>query len=92
MNEIRSLKIMLIYAVLTVLALFCSSTLHANADEADPLRSLPARTLPVPSTVSAEMQQAIAQPLHPSARFSPKSNDQWREILQKASRFKPKAL
>lgn len=87
----RSIKNAL-YKIATLTALATSYSSISAEEGTDPLRSLPARTLPVPTTVSLEMQRAIAQPLHPNARFTPKSSEQWRDILQRASRFKPKAL
>jgi epsilon-lactone hydrolase len=41
-------------------------------------RELPARTIPVPDTVSPEMQKLIAEPLAPTWKVIPKTADEWR--------------
>ncbi|MCI0639949.1 MAG: alpha/beta hydrolase [Gemmataceae bacterium] len=42
------------------------------------------KTLPVPSTVSSELQQAIAAPLRTDILVRPKSVQEWRKIVQEA--------
>jgi len=47
-------------------------------------RQLPARTIPVPTTVSPELQKAIAQPVGPNQLFwstVPKSAEEWRLLI-----------
>ncbi len=47
-------------------------------------RQLPARAIPVPTTVSPELQKAIAKPLGPNERFwstAPKSTEEWRKLI-----------
>lgn len=46
-------------------------------------RHIPEKNLPVPSTVSEEMQEVIARPLNPLAYFLPRSQKEWKEIVDK---------
>jgi epsilon-lactone hydrolase len=48
-------------------------------------REIPARLLPVPSTVSPEMQALIAQPLDPSFNIAPETADAWKARVAKAA-------
>lgn len=48
-------------------------------------RQVPARLIPVPSTVSPELQAVIARPLSPALRSVPKTNEEWRLIVAMAS-------
>jgi hypothetical protein len=41
-------------------------------------RDMPARSIPVPTTVSPEMQRIIAQPIQPNWDVPPKSGEEWR--------------
>ena len=41
-------------------------------------RDLPARTIPVPDTVSPQMQKLIAAPLNPAWNVIPKTADEWK--------------
>ncbi len=41
-------------------------------------RDLPARTIPVPDTVSPQMQKLIAVPLNPAWNVIPKTADEWK--------------
>ena len=41
-------------------------------------RDLPARTIPVPDTVSPQMQKLIAAPLNPTWNVIPKTADEWK--------------
>ena len=43
-------------------------------------RQIPARSLPVPTTVSPEMQALIAAPLSSNWNVSPKSTEEWRTL------------
>jgi epsilon-lactone hydrolase len=43
-----------------------------------PGRELPARTIPVPDTVSLEMRNLIAEPLTPTWNVIPKTADEWK--------------
>jgi len=47
-------------------------------------RLVPARTIPVPTTVSPELEKNIAQPVGPNERFwstVPKSTEEWRQLI-----------
>ena len=53
---------------------------------ANDARPIPARTIPVPSTVSPELQKAIAQPLMSSPRvklmqYVPKTSEEWKKLI-----------
>ena len=48
-------------------------------------REVPARSVPVPSTVSPEMQQLIAAPLDPGWKEVPTSSDEWKARREKLS-------
>jgi acetyl esterase/lipase len=52
---------------------------HAQAPARGPLE-VPARTLPVPTTVSPEMQALIAAPLGATWNVVPKSADEWKAL------------
>ena len=41
-------------------------------------RNVPARTIPVPDTVSPQMQKLIAAPLNPAWDVIPKTADEWK--------------
>jgi acetyl esterase/lipase len=45
-------------------------------------RDLPARTIPVPDTVSPQMQKLIAAPLNPTWNVIPKTADEWKARVQ----------
>lgn len=44
-------------------------------------RNVPARLMPVPITVSPELQAVIARPLSPALRSVPKTNEEWRLLV-----------
>ena len=46
------------------------------------IRQIPARSLPVPETVSAAMQAVIGAPLAPIWNAHPKSAQEWKEFVQ----------
>ena len=52
--------------------------LPAGAQTPAPERELPARTIPVPTTVSPEMQKLMAAPLNPNWNVIPKTTDEWK--------------
>jgi monoterpene epsilon-lactone hydrolase len=64
------------YALGLALALVAAS--HAGAQTAG-ARDMPARSVPVPDTVSPQMQKIIAAPLPATWNVIPKSADEWRE-------------
>ena len=46
-------------------------------------REVPSRVLPVPSTVSPEMQAVIARPFDPSFTVVPKTTEEWKERVER---------
>jgi epsilon-lactone hydrolase len=54
------------------------STPHAIAQTAPGARELPARAVPVPETVSPQMQKLIAAPLTPTWNVIPNTADEWK--------------
>jgi epsilon-lactone hydrolase len=64
-------------------ALVCFAA-AAQADNATPAaRQVPAKTLPVPTDVSFELQQLIAAPLHPGWNVLWKTGEEWRAAADK---------
>ncbi len=55
-------------------------------------RQLPARTIPVPDTVSAQMQKLIAAPLNPTWNAIPKTADEWKARVNAAAAVALQAL
>jgi epsilon-lactone hydrolase len=55
-------------------------------------REIPARSLPVPATVSPEMQAVIAQPLDPSFNVAPTTTAEWKARVERAARATIAAL
>jgi threonine synthase len=58
----------------------------AMAQQAQPqsgARQLPARTIPVPDTVSPQMQAIIARPLNPIWNVVPKTAAEWKAVVAK---------
>lgn len=47
---------------------------------------VPARTLPVPDTVSSQMQSLIARPLNPRHSIAPQTVAEWKSIVDAAAR------
>ena len=48
-------------------------------------RDVPARTIPVPDTVSPQMQAFIAEPLNTRWQLKPESTEEWNAIVEKAA-------
>src|ERR1700678_739439 len=48
-------------------------------------RQVPARVIPVPDTVSPQMQAIIAQPYNPTWNVVPKTTEEWNSIVAKAA-------
>ena len=48
-------------------------------------REIPARTLPVPDTVSPQMQAILARPLDPAFNIAPERTAEWKERVDKAA-------
>src|SRR5947209_4474188 len=49
-------------------------------------REVPARTIPVPETVSPQMQAIIGRPLDPKYNIAPKTTAEWKERIDGAAR------
>jgi monoterpene epsilon-lactone hydrolase len=70
-------------------AVLCSANMQAaRAQTPAPqaqsgAREVPARTIPIPDTVSPQMQAIIAQPYNPSWNVVPKTADEWKAIVAK---------
>lgn len=62
---------------LAILTLMGMPAAFAQAPAPGP-RELPARTIPVPDTVSPQMQKLIAAPLPPTWNVIPKTADEWK--------------
>ena len=50
-------------------------------DQPKNARTVPARIIPVPRTVSEELQKSIALPLPDVYRLEPKTRDEWKYII-----------
>jgi monoterpene epsilon-lactone hydrolase len=61
-----------------------SSGLEARAESVDP-REMPARSVPVPDTVSPQLQKMIAAPINPSWRDFPKTGEEWKKQVDAAA-------
>ena len=73
---------------LTALLMLAAGTMTqwVMASETPPAaREVPARTLPVPTTVSPEIQRLIAVPLSPTWNFHPTSAAQWKDMVAKSA-------
>jgi len=57
-----------------------------------PSREVPARILPVPETVSPQMQAVIARLLDPNFNTAPTTTAEWRERVENAARLVLAAL
>ena len=60
-----------------VFALIVAGAAHAQD------RTVPARTLPVPTDVSPQVQAMLAQPIRPDFNITPKTADQWVALQQR---------
>lgn len=59
---------------------------HAAAQSASSgTREVPSRVLPVPDTVSPQMQALIARPLSAVPGFKPETSADWKEMVDKAA-------
>jgi epsilon-lactone hydrolase len=69
-----------------VLAALLASPIGAIADSAalKPLQ-VQARSIPVPDTVSPQMQQLIAAPYNPNWNQTPKSADEWNALIKRVA-------
>ncbi len=88
----------IIYAILCALIL-AGQLLYAEAQQQSQSRTgenqyapreIPARTIPVPNTVSKELQKAVAQPPDATLGSSPANNDEWRKLVVQKSEMNVK--
>ena len=57
----------------------------ANPPAPPGARQVPARVVPVPDTVSPQMQAIIAQPYNPTWNVVPQTPAEWKAIVDKAA-------
>lgn len=74
-----------------VLGALLFSLYHQNV-EAFPDRKIPARSIPVPSNVSPELQKSIAAPFDPLMYVEPQTMQQWHELVAKGEGVVTKQL
>lgn len=67
------------------------SVLEVCAQSAD-LRELPARSIPVPDTVSPQLQKLIAMPIPPNWRDFPKTDEEWKKRVDAAAAARVRSL
>jgi acetyl esterase/lipase len=72
-------------ALLSALALLAAHAMGAGAQSAPAGREVPARMLPVPTTVSPQMQKIIGTPINPNWNVYPQTPDEWRAQVAKAA-------
>ncbi|MEO8051126.1 MAG: alpha/beta hydrolase fold domain-containing protein, partial [Acidobacteriota bacterium] len=70
--------------LLTVTSVGLLATLFAQTPASGP-RILPARTIPVPNSVSPQMQKLIAAPLSPTWNVIPKTANEWKKQVDAAA-------
>lgn len=82
MKRLTVLKAMAVtaYAVLALTA-FAQQPQQVPQTESSNARLVPAREIPVPTTVSPEMQAVIARPLDPVMGFVPTTVSQWHDLV-----------
>jgi monoterpene epsilon-lactone hydrolase len=66
-------------------ALSAAGFAHLASAQTPPAREVPARTLPVPTTVSPQMQKIIGAPLSPTWNVIPKTSQEWKEQVAKTA-------
>jgi len=57
----------------------------ASAQGTPPAREVPARMLPVPTTVSPQMQKIIGTPINPNWKVIPQTPEEWKAQVAKAA-------
>ena len=72
------------FAVLTCIAATLATPL-AHAQAAASERDVPAKKLPVPATVSPQMQTLIAAPLTPTWNVIPNTADEWKQQVNEGA-------
>jgi epsilon-lactone hydrolase len=71
------MKLLKIFLLTLTFVSFLSSVIAQNPPPGP--RKMPARTIPVPDTVSPQMQKLIAAPLSPTWNVIPKTAKEWKE-------------
>ena len=66
-------------------AVACAALPMPQAAAQLPPREAPARTIPVPDTVSPQMQAVIARPVNPRWSIVPNTPDEWKAVVDKAA-------
>jgi acetyl esterase/lipase len=69
------MKAVFAFAIMTAVGV---TAFEGHAQSADP-RELPARSVPVPDTVSPQLQKMIAAPINPNWRHFPKTGEEWKK-------------
>jgi epsilon-lactone hydrolase len=67
------------------------SVREVYAQSAD-LRELPARSIPVPDTVSPQLQKLISMPIPPNWRDFPKTDEEWKKRVDAAAAARVRTL
>jgi monoterpene epsilon-lactone hydrolase len=70
---------------LTAALLLAAMAMAQSIVAADLGREVPARTLPVPTTVSPQVQKLIAAPISPTWNLHPASAEQWKAIVAQSA-------
>lgn len=70
---------------LTLAAASCAIAAAQQSTAPQGARQVPARVIPVPDTVSPRMQAIIGQPYNPTWNVVPKSDDEWKAVVDKAA-------
>ena len=84
MNKFVTLLYRATLASVAVGSVLAAPTAHAQGTL--PGRDVPARTLPVPTTVSPHMQKIIATPINPNWKDIPKTPEAWKaQVAQTAA-------
>src|SRR6516165_4010068 len=78
------------FALLAAIVLAVFSLPEVRAQSAP--RELPARSIPVPDTVSPQMRKIIAAPINPNWKVFPKSAEEWRAQINAAAAIDVQAL
>src|SRR4029079_18571056 len=73
------------------IVLTIASLQHAAA-QTPPPRDVPARTIPVPDTVSPQMQKIIGAPINPNGNVFPKTAAEWKVQVDAAAAEAAKRL
>lgn len=78
-------------ASVTAAIILCAPYAVAQTTAPGP-RDLPARTIPVPDTVSPQMQKLIAAPLSPTWNVIPKTAEEWKAQVDASAAAMVKTL